>query len=120
MDGLYEKGLLPDLKSNEADYKAGNKLDPRQGIEVEVLISRVKQEGFREMWVFGYRAESRLITPFKPEKVRRTKNGTSAKVKHGSMYISTWCEKDYFPDVPEGEVFPVYMKVQRKKTIIQI
>lgn len=117
VDGLFMDNLLPGLKANEADFKNSieKKLDPRQGIEVDVHISRVKQEGWHEMWVFGYRGASRMLTPFKPRRVRRKGDSTCALTKHGSVYISHWCKRDYFPDIPEGEVFPVYMKVTRKE-----
>lgn len=114
MDGLFIENLLPDLKRNEADYMIDGKPDPCQGIEVDVYFSRVKQEGWHEVFVFGYRGKSRLVTPFEPQDMHPGKECTHATVKHGSMYVSTWCDRDYFEYMPEGAVFPVYMKVERK------
>ena len=116
MDGLFMKDLLPDLKDDEADHlNMDGKPDPSQGIEVDVHFCRIKQEGWHEVWVFGFRGCSRMVTPFEPKKVKKTSHGTSAVTKHGTMYISTWVDRDYFPDMPAGEVFPVYMKVTRKE-----
>ena len=119
VDGIYMPDLLPGLKANEADYTYSDrkKPDPRQGIEVCVHISRVKQEGWTQMYVFGFNRESRLLTPYMPENVRKYKYGTKAKVRHGSMYISTWCDRDYFPNMEDGEIFPVYVKVTRKEIL---
>lgn len=110
MDGLYQKGLLPGLRINECTTKGGQ----AQGIDVNVHISRFPMDGYVQMYVFGYKPESRLLTPCAPEKVRRYKGGTRAVVKNGSMYVDTWCKRDYFPDQPEGAIFPVYVKVERK------
>ena len=107
--------MLPDLKANEADYEIDGKLDPRQGIEVDVYFSRIKQKGWHEMWVYGYRGKSRVVTPFEPQDVRPGKECTYATIKHGSMYISSWCDRDYFDYMPEGAVFKVYMTVKRKE-----
>ncbi len=108
-DGLFAKGLLPGLKWYE--HTANN--DNRQGILVDVHISRIQQDGWQKMWVFGYTPKNRLLTPNEPQNVRRGKNKTIATVSGGSMYISTWGERDYFPDMESGSVFPVYVKVER-------
>ena len=114
MDGLWSRDLLPGLKSNEYDMldQNGNP-DTSQGIEVNVHISRELKEGYRHMWVFGFCGRSRLITEFKPLNVRRGKNSTIAEVKQGDVYIEHWCNRDHFPDIPEGAIFPVYVKVKR-------
>lgn len=120
MDGIFMKGLLPGLKANEADMIMDGKPDPRQGIEVDVHICRVKQKGWHKVWVFGYSKMSRMVTPTKPKNVRQTEYGTRAIVSHGTMYVSTWVDRDYFPDMPDGAVFPVYMKVTRKQPKITV
>ena len=117
VDGLYAEKLLQGLKKTEADYsyEEGGVPDPRQGIEVDVIVRDEPAEGFRQMWCYGFLGRSRLITPFEPKDVKRGKDCTIATIKHGSMYLSSWCEKDYFPEIPEGKVFPVWIKVQRKE-----
>lgn len=116
-DGMWATDFLPDLKDDEADhaYPKGEKPDPRQGIEVEMHISREPKEGYREMWVFGFVGRSRCITQFKPRSVKRGVECTQATIKHGSVYVDLWCSQDYFPDMPEGSVFPVYVKITRKE-----
>lgn len=121
-DGIFMKNLLPDLERNEADHciyvgeKKRPKTDPRQGIEVDVHISRAPHDGWHEAWVFGgNRGKSRMLTPEEPEKVRATEYGVKAMISHGAMYISTWCERDYFEYMPSDAVFKVYFKVTRKE-----
>ena len=116
-DGMWATDFLPDLKVDEADhaYDKGGEPDPRQGIEVDMHISREQKEGYREMWCFGFVGRSRCITQYKPEKVSRGKDSTTATIKHGSVYVDLWCEYDRFPDVPEGSVFQVYVKITRKE-----
>lgn len=115
MDGLFSKGLLPDLQPNETDFfKSDGKPDPRQGIEVDVYISRVEHEGWHKMWVYGTRAKSRLLTPNEPKNVRRDGDSTRALLSGGAMYVDTWCEKDYFPYMEDDAKFPVFVKVTRK------
>ena len=109
VDGIFVKGLLSGLRWNE--HTTNN--DNQQGIPVDVYISRISQDGWQKMWVFGYEPKSRLLTPNRPQNVRRGKNKTIATVSGGSMYISTWCERDYFPDIKSGSVFSVYVKVER-------
>lgn len=87
----------------------------RQGIEVDMHISRQPKEGYREMWCFGFVGRSRCITQYKPQEVSRGVDCTNATVKHGSVYVDLWCEYDRFPDMPEGSVFPVYVKITRKE-----
>ena len=50
VDGIFVKGLLPGLRWNE--HTTNN--DNRQGIPVDVHISRISQDGWQKMWVFGY------------------------------------------------------------------
>lgn len=109
MDGLWGYDFLQDLKYDECDCEN----DPNQGIEVMVDISRIHFEGSREMWVAGFKGTSRSMTPYKPENVKQKEDGMSWRIKQGSIYLSTGCDKDYFPDVEEGEVFPVWMRVRR-------
>lgn len=114
MDGLWAKDLLPDLKDNETDHKdPDGKLDSRQGIQVNVHVSSEPKDDYELMFVFGFLGRSRLITPFAPKNVRKGKDSTIADISHGAMYIDTWCCKDYFPEIPEGTTFPIYIKVTR-------
>ena len=116
VDGIFSKGLLKDLQRDEADhaYRDGDKPDPRQGIEIDLHISRKRKFGYRKWYVYGFLGRSRLITQYEPLDVHRGKDSTIATIKQGSMYIDNWCLKDYFPDMPEGSVFPVWVKVTRK------
>ena len=114
VDGLWAKDLLPDLKSDEADWVGMNdKPDPRQGIEVNFHVSREPKEGYRQMFVFGFVGRSRCITGYEPRNVHRGKDSTIAEIKLGSVYIEQWCSKDHFPDIQEGTTFSVYVKVTR-------
>lgn len=115
VDGIFAKRpLLKDLKPNEYDQTRDGKPLPNQGIEVDFTISRAPRKGSRKMWVFGFLGRSRLITQYKPKDVRRGNDSTIAKTKLGSIYVDNWCRKDYFPDMPEGAVFPIYVTVTRK------
>ena len=114
VDGMFvEKPLLEDLRATESDMEGD--IRGRQGIEVDFIVRRTYRKGFRKMWVFGFRSRSRCITQFKPRDVRPTEDGCSAMIKHGSMYLDEWTCKDYFPDIPAGEIFPVWVKVTRKE-----
>lgn len=115
-DGMWATDFLPDLKEGEADHAfyKGEEPNPCQGIEVDMHISREPKDGYREMWVFGFVGRSRCITQYKPQDVSRGRDCTNATIKHGSVYVDLWCERDYFPDMPEGAVFPVYVKITRK------
>lgn len=113
VDGLFvKKPLLDDLRATESDMEG----DPRgrQGIQVDFTIYPTRRKGTRKMWVFGYRSASRVITQYKPREVAPTEDGCTAMIKHGSMYLDEWTCKDYFPDIPAGEIFPVWVKVTRK------
>lgn len=109
MDGLWGYDLLQGLKYDECDYEN----DPNQGIEVMVDVSRVHFDGARQMWVGGFIGRSRAMTPHEPTNVKQKEDGMTWRIKDGSMYISNFCERDYFPDVEEGEVFPIWMRVRR-------
>ena len=114
VDGLWAIDLLPDLKPREADMENPNvKRSPRQGIAVDLHVSRVEREGWRQMWVFGFVGRSRCITEHKPRSVERGEDSTIAEIKNGSVYIESWCSCDHFPDIAEGSVFPVWVKVTR-------
>ena len=114
VDGLWAIDLLPDLKPREAYIENPNgKRSPRQGIAVDLHVSRVEREGWRQMWVFGFCGRSRCITEHKPRSVERGKDSMIAEIKNGSVYIEQWCNRDYFPDIAEGSVFPVWVKVTR-------
>ena len=114
VDGMWAIDLLPGLKPREADIENPNgKRSPRQGIAVDFHVSRVEREGYRQMWVFGFVGRSRCITEHKPRNVRRGEDSTIAEIKNGSMYIEQWCNRDHFPDIAEGSVFPVWVKVTR-------
>lgn len=115
VDGMWAIDLLPGLKSREADMESptSGKREPRQGIAVNFHVSREPKEGYRKMFCFGFKGRSRCITEYEPRNVRRTKDGTSAEIKHGSVYIEQWCAVDHFPDIPEGTTFPVWVKVTR-------
>lgn len=116
-DGMWATDFLPDLQLGESDYMTDGKPNPRQGIEVDMHISREPKEGYRQMWCYGFLGRSRCITQYKPRNVKRGVESTIATIKHGSVYVDLWCEYDRFPDVPEGEVFPVYVKITRKEII---
>ena len=114
VDGMFVRNpLLPDLKATETDMEGDNR--GRQGIEVDFIVRRTYRKGYRKMWVFGYRSASRVLTQYKPLKIEPTEGGCTAIVKHGTMYLDSWTCKDYFPDIPAGEVFPVWVKVERKE-----
>lgn len=113
-DGMWRKDFLPELKADEYDKEYNGEPCPRQGIEVDMHISREKKKGYRKMWCFGFVGRSRCITQYKPQNVRRGEDCTSATIKHGSVYVDLWCEYDRFPDIPEGKVFPVYVMITRK------
>ena len=114
VDGLFiKKPILEDLRPTETDMEGDSR--GRQGIEVDFTIYRTRRRGTRKWWVFGYRSASRAITQYKPLSVTPTEDGCSVVVKHGTMYLDSWTCKDYFPDIPAGEVFPVYVKVTRKE-----
>ena len=49
------------------------------------------------------------------EDLRPTEDGCSAMVKLGTLYLDSWCCTDYFPDIPAGTIFPVWVKVTRKE-----
>ena len=113
VDGLFvRKPLIENLRATEADIEG----DPRgrQGIEVDFTIYRTRRRGTRKMWVFGFLGRSRAITQYKPLSVTPTEDGCTAVVKLGTMYLDSWCQKNYFPDIPAGTVFPVWVKVKRK------
>ena len=42
-----------------------------------------------------------------------TDGGCTALVKLGTLYLDEWTTRDYFPDQPAGEIFPVWVKVER-------
>ena len=114
VDGLFiKKPILEDLRPTENDMEGDSR--GRQGIEVDFTIYRTRRRGTRKWWVFGYRSKSRAITQYKPRSVTPTEYGCSVVVKHGTMYLDNWCQTDYFPDIPAGEIFPVYVKVTRKE-----
>ena len=114
VDGLFiKKPILEDLRPTETDMEGDPK--GRQGIQVDFTISRTRRRGTRKWWVFGVRSKSRAITQYKPREVTPTEDGCTAMIKHGSMYLDEWTCKDYFPDIPAGSVFPVYVKVTRKE-----
>ena len=113
VDGLFvRKPLLADLKATETDMEGDSR--GRQGIVVDFIVRRTYRKGYRKMWVFGYRSASRAITQYKPREVTPTEDGCTAMIKLGSMYLDNWCQTDYFPDIPAGTVFPVWVKVERK------
>ena len=114
VDGLFiKKPILEDLRHTESDIDGDRR--GRQGIQVDFTISRTWRKGMRKMWVFGYRSKSRAITQYKPLSVTPTEDGCSAMVKLGTLYLDSWCCTDYFPDVPAGTIFPVWVKVTRKE-----
>ncbi len=116
-DGMWATDFLHDLKDGDADlaFYHGDTPNPRQGIKVDMHISREPKDGYREMWVFGFVGRSRCITQYKPQDVSRGIDCNKADIKHGSVYVDLWCERDYFPDMPEGAVFPIYVKITRKE-----
>ena len=114
VDGLFvRKPLIADLKATETDMEGDSK--GRQCIQVDFTIYRTRRRGTRKWWVFGFRSKSRAITQYKPREVTPTEDGCTAMIKLGSMYLDNWCQTDYFPDIPAGEIFPVYVKVTRKE-----
>lgn len=114
VDGLWVIDLLPGLKPREADMENPNgSRSPRQGIAVDFHVSREPKDGYRKMWVFGFKGSSRCITEYKPRSVERGEDSTIAEIKNGSVYIEQWCNCDHFPDIAEGSVFPVWVKVTR-------
>ena len=114
VDGLFiQKPVLADLRSTESDLEGDPK--GRQGIEVNLTIRRTYCKGYRKWWVFGYRGASRALTQYKPRQVEPTENGCMALVKLGSLYLDNWCQKDYFPDIAAGSIFPVWVKVTRRE-----
>jgi hypothetical protein len=34
-------------------------------------------------------------------------------IRNGSVYIEQWQDRDHFPDIAEGSVFPVWVRVER-------
>jgi len=61
----------------------GNR-SPRQGIAVDLHVSRVEREGYRKMWVFGFVGRSRCITEHRPRfrGPRQTGDGYNAGGKN--------------------------------------
>jgi hypothetical protein len=45
--------------------------------------------------------------------VERGEDSTIAVIKNGSVYIEHWQDRDHFPDIAEGSVFPVWVRVER-------
>jgi hypothetical protein len=116
VDGLWAIDLLPGLGPREADMENPNgNRSPRQGIAVDLHVSRVEMDGYRKMWVFGFVGRSRCITEHRPRSVERGEDSTIAEIKNGSVYIEQWQDRDHFPDIAEGSVFPVWVRVERIK-----
>lgn len=114
VDGMFiQKPLIDNLRATESDIEGDTR--GRQGIQVDFIIYRTRRRGTRKMWVFGYRSKSRALTQYKPRQVTPTEGGCTAMIKLGSMYLDNWCQTDYFPDIPAGETFPVYVKAKRKE-----
>jgi len=36
-----------------------------------------------------------------------------AVIRNGSVYIEQWQDRDHFPDIAEGSVFPVWVRVEK-------
>ena len=112
VDGLFvRRPLLPDLRPTESDIQGDTR--GRQGIQVALTLRRTYRPGHRKMWVFGFRSQSRCLTQYKPRAVTPTDGGCTALVKLGTLYLDEWTTRDYFPDQPAGEIFPVWVKVER-------
>lgn len=78
VDGLWAIDLLPGLGPREADMENPNgNRSPRQGIAVDLHVSRVEREGYRKMWVFGFVGRSRCITEYRPRSVERGEDSTT-------------------------------------------
>ena len=113
VDGLFvRKPLLADLRPTETDIDGDTR--GRQGIEVNFIVRRTYRKGYRKMWVFGYRSASRALTQYKPRQVTPTDGGCTALIKLGKLYLDEWTSRDYFPGIPAGTIFPVWVKVERK------
>jgi len=114
VDGLWAIDLLPGLKPREADMENPNgNRSPRQGIAVDLHVSRVERDGYRKMWVFGFVGRSRCTrsTGRGAWSVARTRR--PEVIRNGSVYIEQWQDRDHFPDIAEGSVFPVWVRVER-------
>jgi len=61
----------------------------------------------------GFPNRSRCITEYRPRSVERGEDSTIAVIRNGSVYIEQWQDRDHFPDIAEGEVFPVWVRVER-------
>jgi len=113
VDGLFvKKPLIADLRPTESDIDGDSR--GRQGIEVSLTIYPTRRRGTRKWWVFGTLGRSRALTQYRPRDITPTDGGCTAMVKLGTLYLDNWCCKDYFPAVPAGETFPVWVKVERK------
>ena len=43
----------------------------------------------------------------------RSRGGRTFESVDGSVYIEQWQDRDHFPDIAEGSVFPVWVRVER-------
>lgn len=100
-DALFAPALLPDLGYDEGE------------IEVNCTISLDEFEGSTPMWCFGQKYRTRCISLVKPVFVRSDKDADTYRNLPSYMYLDCWCENVYFANIPEGAIFPVFIKVER-------
>jgi hypothetical protein len=101
-DAMFVRNLLPDLGYDEGE---------RGEVDVDVKISLSTYDGAVKMWCFGAEKRDRCITPYEP--IRHGRNRISVKCSY--MQLALWNDKEYFVQIPAGEIFPVYVSVERVK-----
>ena len=107
-DALFISEFLPDLKFEEGE------------VDVDLTLSLDPVDGGRQMWVFGLRLQSRMLTPFKPKLIRADTESEERdradtwSVKGSECYLDGWCDQAYFEQIPvTPEPFPVWATVKR-------
>lgn len=107
-DALFIAEFLPELKWDDGE------------VDVDLTLSLDPVEGGRQMWVFGLRLQSRMLTPFKPKLVKRDTRHNERdradkwRVAGDACYLDGWCDNAYFEQIPvTPEPFPVWATVKR-------
>ena len=107
-DAIFISEFLPDLKFEEGE------------VDVDLTLSLDHIEGGRQMWVFGLRLKSRMLTPFKPKLIKADTESEERdradtwSVKGSECYLDSWCDQAYFEQIPvTPEPFRVWATVKR-------
>lgn len=98
-DAVFVPNLLPDLKYSEGE------------IEVDCTICLEQTEGAIQMWCFG--RKTRCISLTKPELCKMSEESDTYKNLNSYMYLDRGTRTKYFTQIPDGIIFPVYVKVNR-------